>query len=155
MNDLANLSIEFIIWILRLALVGMIYLFIWRIMRIMMRGDQHGSAVGSLGAYLVVLDPGRTKLQRGHAHMLEVNSTLGRKADNLIVIDDLLVSEHHAIIQLVDDQWIIRDLGSTNKTYINNLQIVSAVTLSHNDIISIGPLKFRMFIQSTEDKKRI
>lgn len=154
MNDLANLSIEFIIWVLRLALVGMVYLFIWRIMRIMMRGSQHGSSVGDLGAYLIISDPGKTRLQRGHAYMLEINSTIGRGADNLIIIDDVLVSEHHAMVQLADEKWIIRDLGSTNKTYVNNLQLVSAVTLAHNDIITIGRVKFRMFIQVEEDKKR-
>ena len=86
--------------------------------------------------------------------MLEINSTIGRGADNLIIIDDVLVSEHHAMVQLADEKWIIRDLGSTNKTYVNNLQLVSAVTLAHNDIITIGRVKFRMFIQVEEDKKR-
>lgn len=155
MNDLANLSIEFIIWVLRIVLVGLVYLFIWRIMRIMMRGTQHGPAIGDLGAYLIVSDPGKSKLARGHSYMLDIHSTIGRKPANFVVIDDPLVSETHAMIQLVDDRWIIRDLGSTNKTYINNLQIVSPVVLGHNDVITIGRTKFRVFIQSEADQKRV
>lgn len=155
MNDVTNLSIEFIIWVLRLVLVGLVYLFIWRIMRIMMRGTQHGAVIGDLGAYLIVSDPGKSKLERGHAYMLDIHSTIGRKASNIIVIDDPLVSESHAMIQFIDDKWIIRDLGSTNKTYINNLQIVSTVTLGHNDVITIGRTKFRVFIQADEEKRRL
>ena len=39
MNEIANVSMEFIVWVLRVALVGMIYLFVWRIFRAMIRGD--------------------------------------------------------------------------------------------------------------------
>lgn len=148
MNDLTNLSIEFIIWVLRLVLVGLVYLFIWRIMRTMMRGTQHGPIIGDLGAYLIVSDPGKSKLERGHAFMLDIHSTIGRKGTNFVVIDDPLVSESHAMIQFVDDQWVIRDLGSTNKTYLNNLQIVNPVVLSHNDVITIGRTRLRMFIHA-------
>jgi hypothetical protein len=154
MNDLANLSIEFIIWVLRLILVGLVYLFVWRIMRIMMKGSQHESLISDLGAYLVVSDPGKSKLTRGQTYILDVHSTIGSATDNLIVIDDSYVSKHHSVIQFIEDRWIIRDIKSTNSTYINNLKLVSTVTLAHNDIIAIGPIKFRMFIQAEEDKRR-
>lgn len=154
MNDLANLSIEFIIWVLRLILVGLVYLFVWRIMRIMMRGSQHDSLISDLGAYLVVSDPGKSKLSRGQVYILDVHSTIGKHNDNLIVIDDPYVSSHHAIIQFIEDRWLIREIKSSNGTFVNNLKLVSPVVLAHNDIISIGPITFRMFIQAEEDKLR-
>lgn len=154
MNDLANLSIEFIIWVLRLILVGLVYLFVWRVMRIMMKGIQHDSLISDLGAYLVVSDPGKSKLTRGQTYILDVHTTIGRAIDNLIVIDDIYVSEHHSTIQFIEDRWIIREIRSSNGTFVNNLKLVSPVMLAHNDIISIGPIKFRMFIQAEEDKQR-
>lgn len=154
MNDIANLSIEFIIWVLRLILVGLVYLFVWRIMRIMMKGSQHDSLISDLGAYLVVSDPGQSKLTRGQVFILDVHTTIGKSDDNLIVIDNPYVSSHHAAIQFIEDRWIIREIRSSNGTFINNLKLVSPVVLAHNDIISIGPTKFRMFIQAEEDKLR-
>jgi len=132
----------------------LVYLFIWRIMRTMTRGVQHGRIIGDLGAYLIVNDPGKSQLQRGQAIMLDIHSTIGRNKANLVVLEDPLVSERHALIQLIDERWIIRDLGSTNKTYINNLQVVSAVKLSHNDVITIGRVILRVFIQKDDDKKQ-
>ncbi|MFZ9858097.1 MAG: FHA domain-containing protein [Roseiflexaceae bacterium] len=154
MNDLANLSIEFIIWVLRLILVGLVYLFVWRVMRVMMKGSQHDSLISDLGAYLVVSDPGKSEFNRGQTFILDVHSTIGKHTNNLIVISDSYVSDNHAVIQFIDDSWIIRDLNSTNSTYINNLKVVNPVVIAHNDIISIGSVKFRMFIQTEEDKLR-
>jgi hypothetical protein len=154
MNDLANVSIEFIIWVLRLILVGLVYLFVWRVMRVMMKGSQHDSLISDLGAYLIVSDPGKSNLPRGHTFILDVHSAIGKNAKSLIVIDDSYVSDNHAVIQFIDDCWIIRDINSKNSTYINNLKVVGSVALAHNDIISVGSVKFRMFIQAEEDKRR-
>jgi hypothetical protein len=154
MNDLANLSIEFIIWVLRLILVGLVYLFVWRVMRVMMKGSQHDSLISDLGAYFVVSDPGKSKLPRGQTYILDVHSTIGAEKDNLIQVDDGFVSHHHVVIQLIEEDWIMREIKSTNGTFINNIRLVNPVILAHNDIISIGTVKFRMFIQAEEDKRR-
>lgn len=154
MNDLANLSIEFIIWVLRLILVGLVYLFVWRVMRVMMKGSQHDSLISDLGAYLIVSDPGKSKLPRGQTYILDVHSTIGKSSTNLIVVNDSYVSDNHTVIQFIEDRWIMRDINSTNSTYINNLKVIGPVELAHNDIISIGSVKFRMFIQAEEDKRR-
>ena len=60
MNDIANLSLEFIVWLLRIALVGLIYLFVWRIFRIMIRGDQNKPAFVGTNAFLVLQRTGET-----------------------------------------------------------------------------------------------
>lgn len=44
---------------------------------------------------------------------------VGRDPDNSIVIADPRVSHHHAWIGIVDNRAVLRDLGSTNGTFLN------------------------------------
>jgi len=47
--------------------------------------------------------------------------TIGRKSGNTIVLeDDLKVSRHHCAISQEGNSYIIRDVGSSNGTYLNN-----------------------------------
>jgi ABC transport system ATP-binding/permease protein len=51
------------------------------------------------------------------------------------------ISRNHATIQYqVDGTYVLRDLGSTNGTYVNG-QRITAHTLRHGDVIQIGPFK--------------
>ncbi|MCG6931552.1 MAG: FHA domain-containing protein [Desulfofustis sp.] len=65
------------------------------------------------------------------------NVTIGRSESNDIVIDNLAVSANHARIESVSASFIIKDLGSTNGTFVNE-QLVSAHGLKNNDVILIG-----------------
>jgi ABC-type multidrug transport system ATPase subunit/pSer/pThr/pTyr-binding forkhead associated (FHA) protein len=49
--------------------------------------------------------------------------TLGRAADNAVVLDDTTVSRHHACIEWIESQPHMTDLGSANGTTINNAKI--------------------------------
>ena len=60
------------------------------------------------------------------------------------MLNDLLISDKHCQIMRIGDKWRIRDLGSTNKTYINGLQIVSQTDIADGDIISLGRVELRM-----------
>ena len=46
-------------------------------------------------------------------------TTVGRKAENEIPIDNLAVSGKHALIITILDDSFLEDLGSTNGTYVN------------------------------------
>lgn len=63
--------------------------------------------------------------------------TIGRNESNDIVIDNLAVSANHARIESVSASFIIKDLGSTNGTFVNET-LVSAHGLKNNDIILVG-----------------
>ena len=69
--------------------------------------------------------------------------TIGRNESNDIVIDNLAVSANHARIESVSASFIIKDLQSTNGTFVNE-KLVSAHGLRNNDVILIGkhPLLF-------------
>ena len=68
--------------------------------------------------------------------------SIGRAADNDIVIQDGYVSHRHAVIELLNNLYVIQDLGSMNKTYVNGQEIGAPQYLQSGDIISIGTVKF-------------
>jgi pSer/pThr/pTyr-binding forkhead associated (FHA) protein len=50
-------------------------------------------------------------------------TTIGRKEDNDIHIDNHAVSGHHARILREKDNFFIEDLGSLNGTFVNGFKI--------------------------------
>jgi pSer/pThr/pTyr-binding forkhead associated (FHA) protein len=63
--------------------------------------------------------------------------TIGRKADNALVIEDPAVSGHHARIVKVQAVFFLEDLMSTNGTAINGKPITRH-QLRDTDVITIG-----------------
>jgi adenylate cyclase len=55
--------------------------------------------------------------------------TIGRGADNDIVIDDKMVSRHHARLELQANTYLLMDLGSANGTWVNDRRISTPVPL--------------------------
>src|SRR5664279_1250559 len=75
-------------------------------------------------AKLVILTQGMT----GRAHELNVDrTTIGRVEDNTFQIADPSVSSHHCEVLLRGGEVLIRDLNSTNGTFINDAQITESV----------------------------
>jgi pSer/pThr/pTyr-binding forkhead associated (FHA) protein len=66
--------------------------------------------------------------------------TVGRGADNKIGLDDTLASRHHAVIQKIGDDFFVKDLNSTNGTFVNTRAVPPGkyVRLLPDDIILIG-----------------
>ncbi|MFM9083112.1 MAG: FHA domain-containing protein [Actinomycetota bacterium] len=68
-------------------------------------------------------------------------TSIGRSAESDIVLDDITVSRHHSEIVRVDGHHVVRDRGSLNGTYLNQVR-VDAAELSQGDEVQIG--KFRL-----------
>ena len=68
---------------------------------------------------------------------------IGRSPDVGVVVNDTNVSRRHAEVWRTSEGVAIRDLQSTNGTYVNGHRI-SAVSLSPRDDITVGPLHFRI-----------
>lgn len=66
--------------------------------------------------------------------------SIGRAPENSVVIDNKLASRHHAVIQKIKNEYFLKDLQSTNGTYLNGerIPVGKYVKLSRNDTISIG-----------------
>ncbi|MFI7401157.1 FHA domain-containing protein [Streptomyces sp. NPDC049541] len=67
---------------------------------------------------------------------------IGRAADNDLVVDDLVISRHHAELRaLPDGSYEIADLGSHNGTFLNGSP-VTAAPIGPGDIVGIGHSAF-------------
>lgn len=63
---------------------------------------------------------------------------IGRDASNQIVLNDTQVSRHHALLTLLDNgQVMIKDLGSSNGTFVNGNKITECY-LNTGDIVKCG-----------------
>ncbi len=70
-----------------------------------------------------------------------VRTVAGRSVDTDIFLDDVTVSRRHAEFVREGDEFVVRDIGSLNGTYVNRNRIDSAV-LRAGDEVQIG--KYRL-----------
>ncbi len=69
--------------------------------------------------------------------------TIGRHPSSHIAFDptrDLDVSARHAALFRQDETWFVRDLGSTNGTWVNGERVRGDRPLAPGDVIRFGPL---------------
>jgi len=67
--------------------------------------------------------------------------TLGRSPENVVVIPDPTVSRKHAVITVVGNELLIKDLNSTNGTYVldgNEFKRISEYRFSNETVIRLG-----------------
>jgi hypothetical protein len=84
----------------------------------------------------------RDGVDKGASRSLTVPFTIGRKEGELI-ISDPLVSKRHAIVREIGGSLVIEDLGSTNGTYVNDVEIKLQQLVS-GDLIKIGSSIFEI-----------
>ena len=66
-------------------------------------------------------------------------TTIGRESDNAIQLPMGGVSRYHAKIERdADGNWLIRDLGSTNGTIVDDVPVAGAARLAAGSVIAIG-----------------
>ncbi len=64
--------------------------------------------------------------------------SLGRAADNDIVIPEDTVSSYHCQLVREGDDWILEDLNSTNGTFANGGRVKGRFRLSVGDVLTVG-----------------
>jgi pSer/pThr/pTyr-binding forkhead associated (FHA) protein len=91
-------------------------------------------------AKLVILTQGLN----GRAHELNVDrTTIGRVEDNLFQIAEASVSSHHCEVLLRGSDVVIKDLNSTNGTFINGEQITESV-LKPGQTLRLGQVELKL-----------
>jgi pSer/pThr/pTyr-binding forkhead associated (FHA) protein len=92
-------------------------------------------------ARLVILSEGLT----GKAHELTVDkTTIGRVDDNTFPVPEGSVSSHHCEVLLRGADVVVRDLNSTNGTYINGNQVSGEAPLKPGQILRLGQIEMRL-----------
>jgi diguanylate cyclase (GGDEF)-like protein len=72
-------------------------------------------------------------------------TTCGRNADNTIALEFQGISRAHFQLQLSADSQkaVVKDLGSSNGTFVNNTKIEGAVEVRRGDMIKIGSIALK------------
>ena len=68
---------------------------------------------------------------------------IGRAPECDLRLDDSSVSRNHAVIDTIQEQFIIDDLDSVNGVWVNGTRITTRTELKHNDQIMIGDYELR------------
>jgi TolA-binding protein len=92
-----------------------------------------GGSTRQLLGWLVPIDGP----QRGELYTLAPLSVIGTDPTCHVVLSDQFMSTKHAEIKAENGLWMLRDLGSTNGTYVND-QRISQRELVDNDFIRFG-----------------
>ena len=134
-----------VIWAIRLAFLALLYLFLARVVRSLLR-DLRAAARepgASLGRLVVIESPAGDP-EQGRSFDLDAITTLGRDVNNAIVVDDPFASAEHAVLTYRGRSWYVEDLGSTNGTFVNGRAVASVAPLGFGDEVSIGQVRMRL-----------
>ena len=82
---------------------------------------------------------------------------IGRLGDNDVIIDEDVVSGHHARLQIREEGGrpccYLVDLGSTNSTFVNDAK-VGEQRLRNDDVVRVGWVLFKFVDESDQDFER-
>ncbi len=146
-------------------LVALIYVFVWRTLRNAHKDLLRGGGAGPMAARSIaaqestiipvadvhaarrsagLAEPrlvvaGSDVLRPGVPFTIGGGLTLGRADDNDVVLDEQVVSSHHA--RIVAPGTVV-DAGSTNGTLVNGRVIDGRVALRHGDRLQVGSTVF-------------
>lgn len=142
--ELSKLSIIF-----KIIIIAIIYIIIFLALRIMYKDIKNGgrrARTGNRKSFgLEIIEPGNNaNLRRGGVIPIQSEITIGRKSDNLLILDDPYASGHHARIYTKNNDCIIEDLRSTNGTLLNGSKVEGREYLNSGDEIKIGNTSFRV-----------
>ena len=149
----SSVPFDWFILALRLAFIALIYFFLYQVARVSIRElvaiasiaqNPAAPAMPSPSSSLEVLDPAESSLHPGSRLPLEHYTTIGRRDDNSVVIDDSFVSGNHAEIVFDQGAWWLSDPGSTNGTFVNGNPVRTRVQIGNGDVVQFGRVTLRV-----------
>ena len=78
--------------------------------------------------------------------------TIGRKSDNSLVLDNLMVSRYHAVLERIQEKWFVTNLTQNSVTQVNGKDVApkvdgtpyAPIEFSDGDVIQIGPHQLKV-----------
>lgn len=136
---------------MKYGLLALVFLFLWRSMRWVVRGltveqtplpaparatGKGGQAPAAPLPFTLLVHPpdgARPRSVRLHA-----SSTIGRAPECELRVDDTYASQQHARIFGKNGSWYVEDLGSTNGTFVNEQKLAAPALLQSGDRVRVG-----------------
>ncbi len=132
------------LWIGRILFLALLYVFLYAVVRVLLRDLRAASRGPAELGRLVVLSSPRGEPQPGASYPLDAVTSLGRDVNNGIVLDDPFASTEHAVLTYRGRNWYLEDLASTNGTYVNGVPVGGLAPLGFGDEIQVGEIRFRL-----------
>lgn len=77
---------------------------------------------------------------------------IGRKTGIQVVLPDMAVSREHAMISATGDKWVVEDLDSANKTYLNG-QAIHKAAIKSGDRLQIADFIIEVVFEDGDNKE--
>lgn len=140
-------------WTVRYLFIGLIYYFIYSIIRLIYLDIQaiaNRSKRGQGGAYLKLINrKERLDFEIHEFYDLKEITTIGRNKENDIIIMDKYISSFHCKITMDEGAYFLEDLESVNGTYLNSSRLLDVAELKNGDRIGFGQVEF-LFVKEVE-----
>lgn len=131
--------------ILRFVVIALIYIILFRLIRIMIIELKTPEKEKNIEYALEVIGLSRTAgFHVGTIFPIREELTIGRKKNNMIIVNDPYVSAYHARIFMEGGELYLKDMGSTNGTRFNGKVVKEEIQLNIGDIIKIGGLDLKV-----------
>ena len=132
------------LWFIRILFLGFLYVFLFMVVRVLLRDLRSASRGPAELGRLVVLASPHAEPPVGSTFPLDALTTLGRDVNNAIVVDDPFASSEHAILTFRGRAWYVEDLGSTNGSFVNGVPVEQVAPLGFGDELQVGEVRFRL-----------
>ena len=150
-----RLPLDWFLLLLRVLFIFLLYFFLYQLVRVTTRelialagtmpeARPNRRAAGQLPDRLVLLDPGDSLLYPGTVFALQPVSLVGRHPECTVSLDEPFVSGEHAELTLRHGRWWVRDLGSTNGTFVNGTEVREPTAVEAEDVVQFGRVKLRL-----------
>ena len=136
---------------LKYSLFALLFLFIWRSTRWVVRGlsvepaPRASRRGASKGKNEPALPPGPRSIvvrapneAKPHSVPIAASMVVGRGPECELQIDDTYASQQHARLFGKNGAWYVEDLGSTNGTFVNEQKLAAPAMVQAGDKIRVG-----------------
>lgn len=140
--------LKYLTLFLRIVVLLIVYIVLFRIIKIMyldLKSIKLGSSEQKHDFALEVVEAAQTLgMAPGTIFPVHKVTSIGRKEDNTICVNDPYLSGNHAKIYIEEGRLVLEDLNSTNGTMKNGEIVKNIEELIPGDTIEIGRLVFKV-----------
>lgn len=147
MFNFADVSINVIVLLLRVAVVFLLYFFLWQVLRVVtrdLRGGVANEAAVSPYGKLEITSAGQSGFPVGKTFPLAPVVSIGRSLESDIALNDNFMSSQHASLELRGDEWVLEDFNSTNGTFVNGFEVRVPTAVNYGDVIRVGRVELKV-----------
>ena len=152
-------AVDLLILALRLLFVGLLYLFLFAVLRLTIAGlrapgpapaeRKNASPKAADALWLRVVEPGDSSLSSGQILEIGDGTTIGRGDRADLALRDTAVSAEHARLSREGRTWMVTDLGSTNGTRVNDALVNGRTPLGEGDVLALGTVQLQVLPRGT------